>query len=145
MIIAEAVRRYRQEEKLSLRELAQMTGVSAPTIEWIERAALVPKLATLQRIAKLLQWTPEELAIAVWDLPDESPRFTSGQPARGRAARLQARARAEQLPVGGEDRDRHRDDLSADHQQDRADVVVAQPAGEVLSVDSDRVRPDPDV
>lgn len=50
--VAEAVRRARAESRLSIRELAQLTGVSPGTVHKIETNSVSPTVGTLFKIAR---------------------------------------------------------------------------------------------
>jgi transcriptional regulator with XRE-family HTH domain len=128
MFLADAIRRYRQEQGLSLKELAKMLSVSAPTVEWLERGASVPRLRTFQKIARLFQWTPEEMAVIAKDLPDESPRFCERQPSRDGAQGLQAREPLEQREGWAADRHKRMQHLRTDLGEGAVDPA-AQPTG----------------
>lgn len=54
MQIGSLIRKLRTEKGLSLRELAGLTGVSAPTLSQIENGRVSPNLQTLQKIAQAL-------------------------------------------------------------------------------------------
>ncbi len=45
----------RQEKKLSISEIASMTGLSANTIRWIERGVTQPKPESLKALATALE------------------------------------------------------------------------------------------
>lgn len=130
MVLADAVRRYRQEQSLSIDELAEVLEVSPMTVDWIEHAGLVPRLHTFQRIAQVLQWTPEEAAIVAMDLPDESPRFALAESVRDRAAALQDGDGADEPRAREAHGDRRGDPLAVHHRNELGAVASgAQPSG----------------
>jgi len=53
--IGRKVRRLRQEQRLTLQQLADGTGLSKPLLSQIENDQVIPPLATLLRIAKALR------------------------------------------------------------------------------------------
>ena len=53
--IGRKVRRLRQEQRLTLQQLAEATGLSKPLLSQIENDQVIPPLATLLRIAKALR------------------------------------------------------------------------------------------
>lgn len=61
MTFGEIIRRMRLELDLSQRQLGERLGVTQQTIAQYERAASAPKGATLNRLAKALETTPERL------------------------------------------------------------------------------------
>ena len=66
--ISRRVRRWREEQKLSLHELASRSEVAASTIQKIETGQMVPSVAVLLKVARGLGRRPAEL---VGDEPDE--------------------------------------------------------------------------
>jgi len=53
--IGRKVRRLRQEQRLTLQQLADGTGLSKPLLSQVENDQVIPPLATLLRIAKALR------------------------------------------------------------------------------------------
>lgn len=53
--IGRKVRRLRQEQRLTLQQLAEATGLSKPLLSQVENDQVIPPLATLLRIAKALR------------------------------------------------------------------------------------------
>ena len=53
--IGRKIRRLRQEQRLTLQQLAEATGLSKPLLSQIENDQVIPPLATLLRIAKALR------------------------------------------------------------------------------------------
>ena len=49
------IRRLRQERRMTLQDLAEMTGLSKPLLSQIENEQVIPPLATLLRISKAFQ------------------------------------------------------------------------------------------
>jgi nitroimidazol reductase NimA-like FMN-containing flavoprotein (pyridoxamine 5'-phosphate oxidase superfamily) len=69
----------RQELKLSRRQLAQVTGLSVPYLEYLETHPATPTQEVLQQLAVALQTTPEMLLGACTDQP-LSQAGPSGRP-----------------------------------------------------------------
>ena len=53
--LGEKIRRLRQERRLTLQDLADLTGLSKPLLSQIENDQVTPPLATLLKIAKGLR------------------------------------------------------------------------------------------
>jgi DNA-binding Xre family transcriptional regulator len=113
MLVADALRRYRADHNLSFSELSKEVAISVPNLELLEGSWLIPRMGTLRKIAKLLQWTPEEVAIVAQDIPDDPPRLRR-QPAGGRAEGVPASERAQQPPGRGAPGALSADDLLSD-------------------------------
>jgi transcriptional regulator with XRE-family HTH domain len=62
-VLGDYLREQRTEAKLSLRQLAQATGISNPYLSQIERGLRRPSAEVLQKIAKSLQISAETLYI----------------------------------------------------------------------------------
>jgi DNA-binding XRE family transcriptional regulator len=75
MLLAEALQRYRSDNRLSLRDLAKEVDISVPNLRLLEGGWLIPQMRTLRKVAKLFRWTPEEVAVIAQDIPDEAPRM----------------------------------------------------------------------
>jgi transcriptional regulator with XRE-family HTH domain len=52
--IGQKVRRLRQDKRMTLQDLADVTGLSKPLLSQVENEQVIPPLATLLRIAKAL-------------------------------------------------------------------------------------------
>lgn len=63
--VGQRLRRLRQQRLLTLRELAERSGVAFTTVHRIETGKVAPRLRTLRRLAEALGVPPEALA------PDE--------------------------------------------------------------------------
>lgn len=59
--IGDRVRRWREEAKLTLQELASRSGVATSTIQKIETAQMVPSIAVMLKVARGLGRRPAEL------------------------------------------------------------------------------------
>lgn len=59
--ISERIRRWREEEGLTLQELAKRSGVATSTIQKIETAQMIPSVAVLLKVARGLGRRPTEL------------------------------------------------------------------------------------
>ncbi|MCW2940559.1 MAG: transcriptional regulator, family [Actinomycetia bacterium] len=68
--IGEYIREQRQRAKVSLRQLAETTGVSNPYLSQIERGLRKPSAEILQQIAKGLRISAEALYIQAGILED---------------------------------------------------------------------------
>ncbi|KHL18874.1 helix-turn-helix protein [Mumia flava] len=69
------LRDQRSQAQLSLRQLADLTGVSNPYLSQIERGLRRPSADVLQQIAKALRISAESLYVQAGLLdPDESPQ-----------------------------------------------------------------------
>jgi transcriptional regulator with XRE-family HTH domain len=70
--LGDYLREQRTEAKLSLRQLAQATGISNPYLSQIERGLRRPSAEVLQKIAKSLQISAETLYVQAGILsPDD--------------------------------------------------------------------------
>jgi transcriptional regulator with XRE-family HTH domain len=61
MKIGEKIRSLRKQKNMSLRELAQVTGLSKTTLGDLEKDVKNPSLDTLEKIAVAFEVTPAEL------------------------------------------------------------------------------------
>ncbi len=52
--VADLLRRERRRKRISMRRLAERSGLSQPTISYIERGLRIPSLETTHRIAAAL-------------------------------------------------------------------------------------------
>jgi transcriptional regulator with XRE-family HTH domain len=68
--IGEYIREQRQRAKVSLRQLAEVTGVSNPYLSQIERGLRKPSAEILQQIAKGLRISAEALYVQAGILDD---------------------------------------------------------------------------
>jgi transcriptional regulator with XRE-family HTH domain len=68
--IGEYIRQQREQAKISLRQLAQATGVSNPYLSQIERGLRRPSAEILQQIAKGLRISAEALYVQAGILED---------------------------------------------------------------------------
>jgi transcriptional regulator with XRE-family HTH domain len=68
--IGEYIRQQREQAKISLRQLAQTTGVSNPYLSQIERGLRRPSAEILQQIAKGLRISAEALYVQAGILED---------------------------------------------------------------------------
>ena len=71
--IGEYIREQRQRAKVSLRQLAEATGVSNPYLSQIERGLRKPSAEILQQIAKGLRISAEALYIQAGILDEREP------------------------------------------------------------------------
>jgi transcriptional regulator with XRE-family HTH domain len=71
--IGEYIREQRQRAKVSLRQLAEVTGVSNPYLSQIERGLRKPSAEILQQIAKGLRISAEALYIQAGILDERDP------------------------------------------------------------------------
>jgi transcriptional regulator with XRE-family HTH domain len=69
--IAERVKRWREEAGLTLKELAELAGVSASTVHKVENGQVSPTVSVLLRIAHGLQRHPGELVSLEEDEPSD--------------------------------------------------------------------------
>lgn len=60
-IISENLKRLRRVKELTQRELAKLAGVSQSAISKIEAGERIPKVSIIQKLAKALGQTPENL------------------------------------------------------------------------------------
>ena len=61
MKMGEKIKNLRKQKNISLRELAQITGLSKTTLSDLEKDAKNPSLETLEKIAVAFEMTPAEL------------------------------------------------------------------------------------
>lgn len=66
------IRDHRENAELSLRKMADLTGVSNPYLSQIERGLRKPSAEILQQIAKALEISAENLYVRAGWLDDES-------------------------------------------------------------------------
>lgn len=71
--LGEYLHDQRRQAQLSLRQLAEQTGVSNPYLSQIERGLRRPSAEVLQQIAKALQVSAESLYVRAGILDDEGP------------------------------------------------------------------------
>ena len=70
MTIGQRIREKRHEKKLTLKELAETTGLSLTYLSDVERDRTRPSVKTLMRIAEKLEVTTTDLIHGVEDLGD---------------------------------------------------------------------------
>jgi transcriptional regulator with XRE-family HTH domain len=75
--IGEYIREQRQRAKVSLRQLAEATGVSNPYLSQIERGLRKPSAEVLQQLAKALRVSAETLYVRAGILDPDDHRTTS--------------------------------------------------------------------
>ena len=75
--LGDYLREQRTDAKLSLRQLAQATGISNPYLSQIERGLRRPSAEVLQKIAKSLQISAETLYIQAGILSPEDHEIRS--------------------------------------------------------------------
>ena len=75
--LGDYLREQRTEAKLSLRQLAQATGISNPYLSQIERGLRRPSADVLQKIAKSLQISAETLYVQAGILSPEDHEIRS--------------------------------------------------------------------
>ena len=56
-VVAEALNRYRTEHGLSQRAMGRLVGMTQVNARLLEMGVSLPSIPTLQRIARLFQWT----------------------------------------------------------------------------------------
>ena len=71
--IGEYIREQREQAKISMRQLAQSTGVSNPYLSQIERGLRKPSADILQQLAKGLRISAEALYVQAGMLEDRQP------------------------------------------------------------------------
>src|SRR6516164_1264456 len=71
--IGEYIREQREQAKISMRQLAQSTGVSNPYLSQIERGLRKPSADILQQLAKGLRISAEALYVQAGILEDRQP------------------------------------------------------------------------
>ncbi|PSK97543.1 transcriptional regulator with XRE-family HTH domain [Haloactinopolyspora alba] len=71
--VGEFLREQRRGAKLSLRQLAELTGVSNPYLSQIERGLRKPSADVLQQIAKALRISSEALYVRAGLLDEPGP------------------------------------------------------------------------
>src|SRR6201995_2503993 len=71
--IGEYIRQQREKAKISMRQLAQNTGVSNPYLSQIERGLRKPSADILQQLAKGLRISAEALYVQAGILEDRQP------------------------------------------------------------------------
>jgi len=76
--LAQALRQFRKDAGLSLRDLAERSGINRGAISRLESGERVqPRAETLKRLAEALGIPTEDLyAAAGWKVPNELPSFT---------------------------------------------------------------------
>ncbi|MGH3385321.1 MAG: helix-turn-helix domain-containing protein [Nocardioidaceae bacterium] len=74
--LGDYLREQRSQARLSLRQLAELTGVSNPYLSQIERGLRKPSAEVLQQLAKALRISAETLYVraGILDLDDEGER-----------------------------------------------------------------------
>jgi transcriptional regulator with XRE-family HTH domain len=94
--LGEYVRRRREEKKVSLRSVANDTGVSASTLSRIENGIGTPDAATLSRLAVWLGMPLERLMSgALISVPDETPEKVVYYPTEAMPTIVEAHLRAD--------------------------------------------------
>ena len=76
--LGDVIRRQRQVHELSLRQLAQLTGISNPYLSQIERGLREPSSMVVDAIADALDLTTERLYEAAGIRPEEDEAAWAG-------------------------------------------------------------------
>ena len=100
--LGDYLREQRLAAKLSLRQLAEQTGVSNPYLSQIERGLRRPSAEVLQQLAKALRISAETLYVraGILNLDDSEVRSVElADPRRQRADRAAEAVAARRLPV----------------------------------------------
>ena len=82
--LGDFIRRQRELQKLSMRQLAELAGISNPYLSQIERGLRRPSAEVLQALAKALQISAESLYVRAGLLTDEDAAAPSVREAIGR-------------------------------------------------------------
>ncbi len=72
MKLGERLRRIRKENKLTLKDLSQLAGLSVPYLSDLERAVVNPSIDTLQKVAKAYHMTVKDLLSGVEELGEST-------------------------------------------------------------------------
>lgn len=98
--IGEFLKEQRQASALSLRQLAELAGVSNPYLSQIERGLRKPSAEVLNQLAKALRISVEQLYVAAGLMsPDSAPAPTSVEAAVLADTRLNASQRKTLLEI----------------------------------------------
>jgi len=68
MKLGERLRLIRKENKLTLKDLSQLAGLSVPYLSEVERSVVNPSFDTLQKVAKAYQISVKQLLVGVEEL-----------------------------------------------------------------------------
>ncbi len=94
-VLSDVIRRYRSEHGITPKEFATLIGLSARQVLNLERGLCLPKLSTLRAIARLLDWSYEELGQVFLEMPDEPTYYSDNRPSRSVDSETQGRGFAE--------------------------------------------------
>jgi transcriptional regulator with XRE-family HTH domain len=97
--LGEVIRRQRELNRLSVRQFAQMAGISNPYLSQIERGLREPSQRVVDAIARSLQTSAEALYQQAGIAPDEEPVATTTRDAIAADPRLLPRQRRALLEV----------------------------------------------
>jgi DNA-binding XRE family transcriptional regulator len=67
--VSDVLRAYRAEHNLSVAELADLLSASRDCVHDLERGIAVPRMSMLRRIARLVDWSAEELGVVALSFP----------------------------------------------------------------------------
>jgi transcriptional regulator with XRE-family HTH domain len=79
--LGEVIRRQREMHDLSLRQFAELAGISNPYLSQIEHGRREPSRRVVEAIARSLQMTPEALYAAAGITPEEPPAASDARAA----------------------------------------------------------------
>jgi transcriptional regulator with XRE-family HTH domain len=79
--LGEVIRRQRELNRLSVRQFAQMAGISNPYLSQIERGLREPSQRVVDAIARSLQTSAEALYEQAGIVPEEAPEATTAREA----------------------------------------------------------------
>ncbi len=122
--LGEVIRRQRELNSLSVRQFAQMAGISNPYLSQIERGLREPSQRVVDAIARSLQTSAEALYAQAGIVPEEEPVATTTREAIAADPRLLPRQRRALLEV---------------YDAFVAVAAAARRAGEGASADDDEV------
>jgi transcriptional regulator with XRE-family HTH domain len=97
--LGEVIRRQRELNRLSVRQFAEMAGISNPYLSQIERGLREPSQRVVDAIARSLQTSAEALYEQAGIVPDEEPVATTTREAIQADPRLLPRQRRALLEV----------------------------------------------
>ncbi len=97
--LGEVIRRQRELNRLSVRQFAQMAGISNPYLSQIERGLREPSQRVVDAIARSLQTSAEALYEQAGIVPEEEPVATTTREAIAADPRLLPRQRRALLEV----------------------------------------------
>ena len=125
----------RRTAELSLRQLAEQTGISNPYLSQIERGLRKPSAEVLQQLAKALRVSAESLYVRAGILDPQDHRTTTVEMAVLADPDLTERQKHVLVEIYSS--------FTKENERNAADLAAAAPGSAATGADQHRMAPDP--